>query len=241
MRKLNSIEFRIPWQRLPEAPPRVHRLLRHLQILLQGRMRPFFLVDGILVLFATSQTLAGEGEPGSLFRAIVIVPNLLLLVPILASLIDLERQSGTLELALSVQSTEGYFLRRALALCAVLFLQSAILILLIDHPRPISNLMAIGYSLLVTVTTAAIVVFWAVRLRGSGAVMVASYATVLLLGKWIFFQPFPPRFEPGRPDDVLGLPLHTTLYLWNCLVLALATLLLYLYARRRIRRPQSIL
>ena len=92
---------------------------------------------------------------------------------------------------------------------------------------------------------ASIVLFWAVRVRSSGAVLVGSLLTAALLSPWLFHNPFPPRlvaFGEAAPIDTLrGIPVVVLEWLWTLAVLAAAAVILFLYARQRLQRPESML
>jgi hypothetical protein len=86
----------------------------------------------------------------------------------------------------------------------------------------------------------AVSLFWAVRLRTAGGVWLASAVTVGLMGRWFFFNPIPPRLGsiygpllPGAEESLA--------WLGSLAVLATGTALFYLYARRRLRRPERML
>jgi len=80
-------------------------------------------------------------------------------------------------------------------------------------------------------------------LDGQGHTMsvgVAESGTVLALGRWFFFNPIPDRvhgvFNPLLPGLEESLP-----WLASAAVLCAATLILFLYARRRLRRPETMI
>jgi hypothetical protein len=82
--------------------------------------------------------------------------------------------------------------------------------------------------------------FWAVRLRTAGGVWLASAVTVAAMGRWFFFDPT--AQETGAAHQPLFPKLEDSLpWLASAAALALGATLFYLYARRRLRRPERML
>jgi hypothetical protein len=214
-----------------------------LSLLLGRRLVLFALIDALVLLYLLySMLLESEGDAGSLFRYAFLLPSLLLALPALAGLVDLERRAGCLDLALSSPAAEAYFVRRAGAVCAVIAVQGFLVMLLgwlvTDQGFPL--LPPLLQIVVVSLFLGAVALFWAVRLRTSGAVWLASAATVALMSPWFFISPIPPRFlaHYGRflPGVEEALP-----WLRSLAVLAAGAALFYLYARRRLRRPERML
>ena len=219
----------------------------NLQLLVGERVVLFCVLDALLVIYGVYQALLGSNgvdETYQLYVQLVVMPLLLLALPSLASTIFVERRSGSLDLALSVQSTERYFVRRVAAITGIFVLQGVVAMAAVPHPNPVARFGAVLYACVVPCLIAAIVLFWAVRVRSAGGVFVASLGTALLLSKWLFADPFPPRGtyeEPSNLGRLLGLPAFFFEWGWNLLILAGTALVFYLYAQRRLRRPESIL
>ena len=214
-----------------------------LSLLLGRRLVLFAVIDALVLLFLLfSMLLESEGDAGSLFRYAFLLPSLLLALPALAGLVDLERRAGCLDLALSSPAAEAYFVRRAGAVCAVIAVQGFLVMLLgwIVGDRGFPLLPPLLQIVVVSLFLGAVSLFWAVRLRTSGAVWLASAATVAFMSPWFFLNPIPPRFEAhyGRflPGAEEALP-----WLRSLAILAAGAALLYLYARRRLRRPERML
>jgi hypothetical protein len=175
-----------------------------------------------------------------------LLPCLALGLPALAGMVDVERRAGCLDLALSAPAAEIYFVRRAAAVGALMALQGAAVMLVAwllsgrDFPL-LSPLLSVAA---VSVFLSAVALFWAVRLRSSGAVWLAfwlaSTATVVLFGSWVFAAPIPPRFDsvygPLLPGLEAALP-----WLGSVAVLSLSSALFFLYSRRRLRRPERMI
>ncbi|MFL6237030.1 MAG: hypothetical protein ACJ76N_28125 [Thermoanaerobaculia bacterium] len=225
----------------------MRRLLRSarlsLSLLLGRRLVLFAVVDAVVVGYLLLQMLLeSEGDAGDLYRYAFLLPSLLLALPALAGLVDLERRAGCLDLALSAPAAEAYFVRRAGAVCAMIALQGTLLMLLawllggFGFPLlpPLIQILAISLFL------GAVSLFWAVRLRTSGAVWLASAVTVAVMGPWFFANPIPQRLTAhyGRllPGAEESLP-----WLRSLAILAVGAALFYLYARRRLRRPERML
>jgi hypothetical protein len=214
-----------------------------LSLLLGRRLALFAVIDALVLLFLLfSMLLESEGDAGSIFRYAFLLPSLLLALPALAGLVDLERRAGCLDLALSSPAAEAYFVRRAGAVCAAVAAQGFLVMLLawsvVDGGFPL--LPPLLQVVVVSLFLGAVSLFWAVRLRTSGAVWLASAATVATLSPWFFLDPIPPRFQThyGRflPGAEEALP-----WLRGMAILAAGAALFYLYARRRLRRPERML
>lgn len=222
-------------------------LLRSLRLslrLLLGRRLGLFAAIDALVLGGSLLTmlLESEGEPADLYRSIFLFPSLILALPALAGIVDLERRAGCLDLALSSPSAEGYFLRRAGAVCAVAALQGWVMMLLgwVVYGFTFPILAPLVQILAASLFFGSVSLFWAVRLKTAGGVWLATLVTLALLGKWFFFNPIPPRFGAKfgsfLPGAEAALP-----WLGSVAVLAAGSALFFLYARRRLRRPELIL
>lgn len=218
-------------------------LLLSLRLLLGRRLGLFATIDA-LVLGGSLLTmlLESEGEPAELYRSIFLFPSLILALPALAGIVDLERRAGCLDLALSSPSAEGYFLRRAGAVCAVAAAQGWLMMILgwVVEGFSFPILAALVQIVAVSLFFGSVSLFWAVRLKTAGGVWLASIVTLVLLGKWFFFNPIPPRygarFGAFLPGAEAALP-----WLGSVAVLIAGSALFFLYARRRLRRPELIL
>jgi hypothetical protein len=214
-----------------------------LSLLLGRRLVLFAAIDVLVVGYLLLQMLLeSEGDAGDLYRYAFLLPSLLLALPALAGLVDLERRAGCLDLALSAPAAEAYFVRRAGAVCAVIAVQGYLVMilgwLLNDFGFPL--LAPLIQILVISLFLATVSLFWAVRLRTSGAVWLASAVTVALMGPWFFTNPIPQRLTAhyGRllPGAEESLP-----WLRSLAILAVGAALFYLYARRRLRRPERML
>jgi hypothetical protein len=216
-----------------------------LRLLLGRRLGWFVAADLAILLYGLFGALLGSSGQDDAYRhyvSMVIVPLFVLALPILSPVVALDRRSGSLDLALAAQSTERYFARRVFGVCVLFALQGAILTLFAPFPRFAPKLGALVFAATLPALFGAVVLFWAVRLRNSGAVAVASATTLALLGAWLFHDPFPPRGQLwGAPSELFGIPMRVLASLWALFVLAAASVIFYLYARRRLRRPESML
>jgi hypothetical protein len=211
--------------------------------LLVARRAGLFIAADLLVLFlATVSVLMGDtgGEHRELFNGLVLVPFLLLGVPVLADSIALERRAGSLDLALTTPSP-FYFERRVATFC-VLMLAQAWLIMTLDWLASGLDFPILSVLVHATVAVAflgATVLFWAVRVRGVGGVALASLATAALLGKRLFASPIV-KDAPGRFFQSFAFE-ETQEWLIHMAVLVLVSVILFLYARRRLVRPELLL
>lgn len=214
-----------------------------LGLLLGRRLGMFATIDALVVIvFLASMLLSAEGDTIAAYRFLFLLPTLILSLPALAGMVDLERRAGCLDLALSAPAAEGYFVRRAAAVCGFAALQGAVFVLFgwLYAGRVFPLLAALVQIAVVCAFLGAVSLFWAVRLRTAGAVWLASAVTVGLMGRWFFFDPT--TWIAGTAERPL-LPWGEEALAWlpSLAVLSLATVLFYLYARRRLRRPELML
>jgi hypothetical protein len=214
-----------------------------LSLLLGRRLVLFAVIDGLVVgLLLLQMLLESEGDAGDIYRYAFLLPSLILALPALAGLVDLERRAGCLDLALSAPAAEAYFVRRAGAVCAVMAAQGEIVILLgwflggFGFPllAPLTQILVVSLFL------GAVSLFWAVRLRTSGAVWLASAATVAVMSPWFFTNPVPQRLTAHYGSLLPGAE-ESLPWLRSLAILAAGAALFYLYARRRLRRPERML
>jgi hypothetical protein len=216
---------------------------RTLELLLGKRLKLFATADVVVVLWTLlAMMLDTEAEPQDAYRQVVLMPLLILGLPALAGLVEVERRAGCLDLALSAPAVERYFLRRAAAVSALMALQGGVLILLtwFQEDRWFPILSCLTQVLVVSAFLGALALFWAVRLKTAGGVWLASIATTIALHRWFFHNPVPHRHF-GVHDSLL--PREEALIDWlvSVAVLGAATVLLYFYARRRLRRPETMI
>ncbi|HEY4574118.1 MAG TPA: hypothetical protein VIJ26_09150, partial [Thermoanaerobaculia bacterium] len=156
--------------------------------------------------------------------------------------VDLERRAGCLDLALSAPAAEAYFVRRAGAVCAVIAVQGYLVMILgwFLNGYGFPLLAPLIQIVVISLFLGTVSLFWAVRLRTSGAVWLASAVTVAAMSPWFFTNPIPDRLKahygallPGAEES---LP-----WLRSLAILAVGAALFYLYARRRLRRPERML
>ena len=195
----------------------------------------FFLFVGLLEAI---EAMGGSDWLERLYPRLVVVPMLVLGLPAMSSVVALERRAGSLDLALAVPSTERYFRRRIAPVCGFFVLQSAFVLLLVADGWELAR--ALYQATALAALLGALTLFWAVRLKTSGAVLVASLASVALLSPWIFFSPVT-ALAVGAPEVFLGVPLPTLGWCWKAAVQTGAAVILFLYARQRLRRPETML
>lgn len=239
-----SVPLGWPWHRLAlvrwQAALARHRYA--VQLLAERRIWLFAGADAVLLILAFLAASLAGGDAGRIYLQVVLLPYLVLLLPLLAGVVAVERNVGSLDLALATPSTARYFVRRLLPVSAFFILQGWIALnLLVPDIGAGRRLAAMVLSAEVALLIAAIALFWAVRLTTTGAVLVASLLTVFGLGRWVFFQPFADPAHLGSPAIFGGLSLDFLIWLWHVAVLATATSIFYLYARRRLATPESML
>ena len=235
-------------RRLPRVYTAVRRIVLDLRLLLGGKLFLFAVLDALLVLSAFFDVMAEGGGINLVYVRVVVIPALVIGVPALSSVLALERRAGSLDLALAVPSTVRFFLRRASAVIAVLTAQSVGLLLLAYVERTeslvsavttdaIDLIRALAQTGAVLLLLPAVVLFWSVRTRSAGAVMVGSAATLLLLMPWVSRPPIP---EPSI-NRLLGVPVWILSWGLDFSILVAAVLVFGLYARERLRRPERLL
>jgi hypothetical protein len=213
-----------------------------LELLLGRRLWLFAGIDALVILSAILGMLLGDGgTPVSIYNWVILMPFLVLGLPALSGIVEVERRAGCLDLALSTPGAVRYFVRRAAAVCGFMTAQGWLLAVLdwLYEGRKLPLLAVLSQIAAATLLLGALALFWAVRLKTAGAVWLASMVTLALLRPWFFRNPIPAYTEqfgswlPGRDESVP--------WLASLAVLGLATTLLSLYARRRLRRPESML
>jgi hypothetical protein len=214
-----------------------------LDLLLGKRLRLFAVADVLVIGWTFVAMLLDAGdEPQAVYRQVVLVPLLILGLPALAGLVEVERRAGCLDLALSSPDVERYFLRRALAVSALMAVQGWILISItwLHEGFSFPLVSCLVQIVVVSAFLGALALFWAVRLKTAGGVWLASIATALALQKWFFHNPVPDRHFGIH---AVLFPREEPLIDWtvSVAVLGTATLLFYFYARRRLRRPETMI
>jgi len=213
-----------------------------LELLLGRRLWLFATIDAVVILLAVLEMLLGDGgEPAGIYFWVILMPFLLLGLPALSGIVEVERRAGCLDLALSAPGSVGYFVRRAAAVCGVMAVQGWSLTVLdwLWEDRGFPLLASLAQITAVIYLLGAVALFWAVRLKTAGAVWLASMITVIVLRPWFFRNPVPSvfsRFGAWLPGADEALP-----WLGSLAVLTTAATLFFLYARRRLRRPESLL
>ena len=214
-----------------------------LELLLGRRLWLFAGIDALIILSAILGMLLGDGgEPAGIYTWVILMPFLVLGLPALSGIVEVERRAGCLDLALSTPGAVRYFVRRAAAVCGFMAVQGWLLSVLdgLYEGRGFPLLASLAQITAVTLLLGALALFWAVRLKTAGAVWLASMVTLVVLRPWFFRNPIPDvyfsQFGPWLPGRDEALP-----WLGSLAVLGTATILFSLYARRRLRRPESML
>jgi hypothetical protein len=214
-----------------------------LELLLGRRLWLFAAIDAIVILAAALSMLLGDGgRPAGIYFWVVLMPFLLLGLPALSGIVEVERRSGCLDLALSSPGSVGYFVRRAAAVCAVMAVQGWVLTLVdwLYEGMTFPLLLPLAQIAAVTFLLGALALFWAVRLKTAGAVWLASMITLVALRSWFFRNPIPPPYFSDFGSWLAGAD-ETLAWLEGLAVLVTTASILSLYARRRLRRPESML
>jgi hypothetical protein len=202
-----------------------------------GRKLALLVVADVLILLGALVSVLSGDEPDSCY-GLALGTILLLGLPVLSDAVALERRSGSLDLALSSPGASFYFERRVGSVLAVLWLQGSLVVgfwRLIVAPFPV--IPVIGQLAAATLFVGAASLFWAVRLKGSSGVLLATALTCVAASTWLFGNPVS---LDDRGDFFLTGHVASA---WGRRVLGLllASAVLHAYARRRLARPESVI
>ena len=221
---------------------RLRALRLTLELLLGRRLLLFALLDLAVVLAGLLSMLLEGENADSPYLWMFLFPSLALGLPALAGMVDVERRAGCLDLALSAPAAELYFLRRAAAVGGLLAFQGTLVMLLawIVGGRSFPLLSPLLSVLVASAFLAAVVLFWAVHLTSAGAVWLGSAGTAAVFSGALLRDPIPPRFGTVYGAFLPGLEAALP-WASSLAVLALGAVLFFLYARRRLRRPELLI
>jgi len=216
------------------------RILLSLRLLTERRAALFISVDAMFLFAGVMMGLAGSGSVRDFWMPLFVMPLLVVGVPMLADTMAVERRSGTLDLALTSPGARFYFERRIGAVVAAAMLQGWLTMIIVrvtsaSEPFPLSGPLFQVVSVALFVGAAAL--NWAVRVRGAGAVMFATYATAAAFSPWLFANPIHPPTTMNGPMTAGQLIDWTQ----NNLVLLAAAATLVLYARQRLAHQEAII
>ena len=216
------------------------RVLLSLRLLTERRAALFIAVDALFLIAGLMAGLAGSGSLRDFWNWLFLMPLLVVGVPMLADTVAVERRSGTLDLALTSPGARWYFERRVGAVVVAAVAQGwmamlAVRLLMRSEPFPLSGPMLQVVSAALFIGAAAL--NWAVRVRGAGAVIFATYATAAAFAPWLFANPMHPPTTMNGPmtaGDLVD-------YAQNNLVLLAAAATLFLYARQRLANQEAMI
>lgn len=223
---------------LSRLRPMAERILLGLRLLVGRRRGALIGFDLFVLMTAAIGAFESSEWLWQMFVPVVLMPMLILGLPVVSDSVALELRAGSLDLALTSPGAEGYFERRIFSFCGLLIIQGCLIIVAIRFAQGNFLLFpAIVHVLVSGFVIGATALFWATRLRAPGSVLFASSATLLALSKWLFTSPvhqaeglFPFLFSRD------ALP-----WLRDEAVLLAVGIVLLLYARRRLSRPEQLL
>lgn len=218
----------------------VTRMKVSLALLTERRVALFLSVDGFFLFTGLMMAFAGNGSVRDMWLPLFLLPSIFLGVPIMADAVAVERRSGTLDLALTSPGARFYFERRVAAVAALMIAQGWLVVvagrLLNAAPFALSGPLVQVVFVAVFITAATL--NWALRLKTAGAVIFATFATLLAFAPWLFSNPIhPPAEMPNgamRAEDLVD-------FAQQNLVLAAAAAVFYAYALQRLSRPETII
>ena len=216
------------------------RVRLSLRLLTERRAALFISVDALFLFAGILIGLGGNGSVTEFWLPLFLMPLLVLGVPMLADTVAVERRSGTLDLALTSPGARFYFERRVGAVIALAILQGWLAMILVrtsmrSEPFPLFGPMVQTVS--VSLFVGAVALNWAVRVRGAGAVIFATYATAGVFSPWLFANPIHPPTTMNGPMSVGDIIEWSQ----NNLVILAAAATFYLYARQRFSRQEVII
>jgi hypothetical protein len=216
------------------------RVRLSLRLLTERRAALFIIIDALFLFSGLFIALAGTGSVREFWLPMFLMPLMVVGVPMLSDTMAVERRSGTLDLALTSPGARFYFERRVGAVVAVAILQgwlSMFLGRLMMHTEPFPLSGPLLQIVSVALFIGAVTLNWAVRVRGAGAVIFATYATALAFSPWLFSNPIHPPTSMNGPmtaGDIVD-------WSQNNLVLLAAAATFYLYARQRLAHQEAII
>lgn len=227
----------------------IRRSKYNFRLALDRRLGFVLAVDAFFVFFGLLEASVEAAGVSRIFAGPVFFPAILLLLPTLAGSVELERRAGSLDLALSSVDTERYFLRRLLSVAGLFMVQGSVLVALAYLESAGSEALTWNrYTwplfraqiqvLFLHAFLASNVLFWCTRLRTTGGVWVASMITTGLLAGRLNV---PSEWRTSFGEIFFGVSIHLLTWIWSMVVVGLATAILYLYARERLRRPETLL
>jgi len=218
----------------------IMRVRLSLRLLTERRAALFITIDALFLFSGFVMALAGTGSVTEFWLPMFLMPVLVVGVPMLSDTMAVERRSGTLDLALTSPGARFYFERRVGAVVAVAIVQGWLAMVfarLVMHTEPFPFSGPLLQVVSVALFIGAVTLNWAVRVRGAGAVIFATYATALAFSPWLFSNPIHP------PTSMNGPMTAGDIVEWsqNNLVLLAAAATFYLYARQRLARQEAMI
>lgn len=220
--------------------PAVTRARVSLALLTERRVALLLTVDGFFLFGGLILSFSQSGSVRDFWLPLFLLPSLFLGVPIMAEAVAVERRSGTLDLALTSPGARLYFERRVGAVAVLMIVQGwcAVVATRLLNPAYFPMSGPLIQVIFVSLFISAVTLNWTLRLKTAGAVIFATYATVLAFAPWMFSNPIRPPQEMAT--GAMTLPDYVD-YAQQNLVLAAAAVVFYLYAVQRLSRPESII
>jgi hypothetical protein len=216
------------------------RIRLSLRLLTERRAALFITIDALFLFSGIFIALAGTGSVTEFWLPMFLMPLLVVGVPMLSDTVAVERRSGTLDLALTSPGARFYFERRVGAVVVAAILQGWFAMILArlmmrTEPFPLSG--PLMQTISVALFIGAVTLNWAVRVRGAGAVIFATYATAAAFSPWLVSNPIHPPTTMNGPMTIGDLVAWSQ----NNLVLLAAAAIFYLYARQRLAHQEAII
>lgn len=206
-------------------------------LLMERRAWKFVIIDALILLQALLMAFLGEQGGTEFFGAAVLLPLVLLGVPIMADAVALERRAGTLDLALASPGSRVYFERRVFGFCTAMLLQAFLVVLAFRVEIGFHVFPPLIAAFAACAFLGAAILFWGTRLTSTAGVTFATYLTCFAASPWLFASPI------YLFDDVTGpiTLIEAFAFARQVAVVSIGALILYLYAARRLSRPEEVI
>jgi hypothetical protein len=218
---------------------RAEHLQRLFPVVAGGKVMVLVVAEVFFVFVLVMLSLGGGGSPSSVLKACVIYPAMILIALCSSDTVAALRGSGELELAVTLANPARVLFNRLLPVLTIAAAQVAIvgMVLMVFLP-PWQVIIGWAFSALPLALTVATTLYWNLRLRGPGAVLVATLVTMIPALVWIgdgemFLE----------SENMIAMTLtDVVLSFGRCqLGLLLATVCLVALAHRRLQRTEELL
>ncbi len=217
----------------------IDQFMRLWPVILGGKALVLTIGESLLLIAVTVAVLVGGAGPGQILKGVLIFPAMLVMAIGNVSVVATLRDSGELELALTMAHPVRLILLRFAPMAIVVLLQVLLIAsLLLFLCTPLQVINGLVCSLLPLLFAGATCLYWSARLHGLGAVTVACVLTLIAGFVWIGEAELLVQSENMQRLT----PLQVAFSAARCqLGVAVATLILAALAWRRLQRPEDLI